>query len=210
MRGMFSVTLCFCYVLPLQVCGSSFRTKAHLVKHLSTIHRDVMKSVVTYMKEPKQEVAHSPQGVTISGILKHAACNLVMCINVQTVSYGVYHSHMMEAVNCQMLPGGLIGSYCATGPFACQCESIVMPVLLCLYLTFWLEQNILIFRCFSSSGMSEECLMGPCVCLSHITYEVGNPQDQGSCCINWQLGSIVENILQQWELRSELEHIVAQ
>lgn len=41
---------------PCQVCGSSFRTKAHLVKHLSTIHRDVMKSVVTYMKEPKQAV----------------------------------------------------------------------------------------------------------------------------------------------------------
>ncbi|XP_069671333.1 uncharacterized protein [Periplaneta americana] len=38
-----------------QMCGSSFRTKAHLVKHLSTIHRDVMKSVVTYMKDPKVE-----------------------------------------------------------------------------------------------------------------------------------------------------------
>lgn len=136
MRGMFSVTMCFCYVLSRQVCGSSFRTKAHLVKHLSTIHRDVMKSVVTYMKEPKQEGAHSPQGVAISGILKHAACNLVMCINVQTVSHGVYHSHMMEAVNCQMLPGGLIGSYCTTGPFACQCESIVVPLLLCLYLIY--------------------------------------------------------------------------
>lgn len=41
---------------PCQVCGSSFRTKAHLVKHLSTIHRDVMKCVVTFMKEPKQEL----------------------------------------------------------------------------------------------------------------------------------------------------------
>ncbi|KAJ9594191.1 hypothetical protein L9F63_014351 [Diploptera punctata] len=40
---------------PCNVCESTFRTKAHLVKHLSTIHRDVMKSVVNMMKLPLEE-----------------------------------------------------------------------------------------------------------------------------------------------------------
>jgi hypothetical protein len=30
---------------------SRFKTKAHLVKHLSCIHKDLMKSVVNFMKE---------------------------------------------------------------------------------------------------------------------------------------------------------------
>jgi uncharacterized Zn-finger protein len=34
-----------------QLCMNRFKTKAHLVKHLSCIHKDLMKSVVNCMKE---------------------------------------------------------------------------------------------------------------------------------------------------------------
>ncbi|XP_069671336.1 zinc finger protein interacting with ribonucleoprotein K-like isoform X2 [Periplaneta americana] len=36
-----------------QLCMSRFKTKAHLVKHLSCIHKDLMKSVVSFMKDER-------------------------------------------------------------------------------------------------------------------------------------------------------------
>ncbi|KAJ9594206.1 hypothetical protein L9F63_014366, partial [Diploptera punctata] len=36
---------------PCHLCPSSFKTKAHLVKHLSSIHKELMESVVTYIKD---------------------------------------------------------------------------------------------------------------------------------------------------------------
>ena len=36
---------------PCHICPSSFKTKAHLVKHLSSIHKELMQSVVTMIKE---------------------------------------------------------------------------------------------------------------------------------------------------------------